>query len=202
LDIILTIFVVANIAPVFATNKVSDVFGWAITGGTYIAPFIFIIIGLVAEVYGSKIAQRFTYLGLASAWLTTLTLQLIGWLPASPESIHEGAYQTITSSSLRITFAGLVAFLATSYSRIFLLKFFEKILNIESFGVRNYLALFINQAINQSLFISISFYGEVSNSFLWQIMWQGYIVLIGVEILVGIFLPNLATWLKKHKSPT
>jgi queuosine precursor transporter len=201
LDLILAFTIVVNITPLITNFKITEILGWTITGGTYIIPFSFIAIGLITEVYGSKAAKRIGYLSLASSWLFIFLLQLVNWLPTSGQS-NEELYQTIAGTSLRIALAGLVTFLAAMYSRIFLIKFWEKVLHIKSFGLRNYLTLFINEAINQIIFITLAFWGTVSTEIFFQIIWQGYVVLVGVEILAALALPYLATWLKKKEGVT
>lgn len=200
LDTIIAIAVVFSIVPILASLRITEFFGWTITGGTYVAPLIIITIGLVTEVYGKNVAQRVTYLGLGMIVLLNLILLIISWLPGSPESANDEAFGQIAGTTIRITAASLFTFFITSYTRIFLTKFFEKALKIKSFGVRNYLNMFLSEAVNQGTFIFLAFFGTISNALLWQVMWQGYIVIIVVEILIGLVLPYLAAWLRKHEN--
>jgi hypothetical protein len=197
-DVLLIILVLANLIPVFVSTKIVNLWGISATGGTFIIPFAFIVGGLISEIYGPKLAWRGTILSIFAVWITILSIQFIGLFPADPEWHHQEAYNTIFNSSFRIVFAGLIAFLASMYSRIFLLKFLKKF-NF-SFSLRNYVALFITEAVNQSIFITISFFGVFSNELLFKIIWQGYIILVLVEIIVGFILPYLAKWLKRNEN--
>jgi queuosine precursor transporter len=197
-DLLLIILVLANLIPTFVSTKIVNFWGISATGGTFVIPFAFIVGGLISEIYGSKAAWRGSILSIIAAWVTILTIQLIGFFPADPEWKHQEEYQTIFNSSFRIVFAGLIAFLASMYSRIYLLKFLQKF-NFP-FSLRNYTALFVTEAVNQGLFITISFYGVFSNELLFKIIWQGYVILVLVEIIVGLVLPYLANWLKQNEN--
>jgi uncharacterized PurR-regulated membrane protein YhhQ (DUF165 family) len=132
--------------------------------------------------------------------MLNLILLIISWLPGSPESANDEAFGQIVGTTFRITAASLFTFFITAYTRIFLTKFFDKALRIESFGIRNYLNMFLSEAVNQGTFIFLAFFGTISNALLWQVMWQGYVVIIVVEIFIGLALPYLAAWLKKHEN--
>jgi len=192
---LVSLFVALNILSVAASTKVVSIFGWGLPGGSIIIALVTIFVGILAELYGSKFVSKITTLSLIMSWIWILTMAILVFVPRFSGWENQEAFSSIFGFSFRIGFAGLLTVLVNFNVRSFINS--TKI--ITNKYLRNYTGSVISQLVDSVMFTTLAFYGTMPNGNIWQIMWQGFIIKMIIELVFGLFQPAIVNILKKYR---
>lgn len=117
---LLSLFTGVMMLAIFAANiaavKLWNLFGIAVDGGLLVFPLTYIVGDLLVELYGRKTADWVSLLSTIANVAVVMLLWLVVLLPTFPGWEDQAAFQTVVFSSLRITFASLIAFLLSQFT--------------------------------------------------------------------------------------
>ncbi len=149
------------IASVTAT-KIVTFFGFSVPAGVIVYASSFLITDLISEVYGKDSAIRAVRLGLFCMLLFLMySFVTVKWSSA-PFWQNQAAYESVIGLSIRVSIAGIVAFIISQSNDVIIFHYFKE-KQQDSFplalALRNCLSTATSQLIDTTIFITIAFYG-------------------------------------------
>jgi uncharacterized integral membrane protein (TIGR00697 family) len=179
--------------------RLIHIFGIDTDGGTLIFPITFMLSDLITEVYGYKHARRAIWCGFFFNLLFIIYGQIIVHMPAPDYATHNDMFDALTSFSVRIVIASLVSyFIAEPFNSLVMAKLKIK-LQGKWLGLRFVLSTFIASGIDSLLFLTIAFYGVLSNANLVSLIITMWCLKVVIEIIMLPLSTYLAKWLKKNE---
>lgn len=146
------------IAAVLA-SKIILIAGSAVPAGVLAYAITFACTDIIGEVYGESIARKMVISGFVSMIAVIGLIQLaIAW-PAAPFWENQYSFEMILSSSPRIIFASLAAYISSQTLDISIFSELRKATNGKHLWLRNNASTFCSQLIDSAVFVPIAFYG-------------------------------------------
>lgn len=201
LDVVVGLFVaVLVISNLASSAKIVTLGPLTFDGGTLLFPLSYIFGDILTEVYGYSTARRVIWIGFAAAALFSLTVWLVGLLPAEAEwstRVGQGAYDAVLGTTPRIVLASLIAYWSGSFANAFVMARMKVLTRGRWLWSRTISSTIVGQAVDTFLFVAIAFAGSMSLGVLWSIAWSNYAFKVGVEALFTPLTYAIVGWLKR-----
>ncbi len=128
--------------------------------GIFLFPLSFLITDIVAEIYGPR-ATRSLVTGTLMILVLVLGVTALATVlpPADRFAGQNDQYVSVFRSSLRITFASIVAFTMSQYHDVWAFDFWKKKTNGRFLWLRNNASTIVSQLIDTVIFMLIAFWG-------------------------------------------
>ncbi|PHM36621.1 membrane protein [Xenorhabdus mauleonii] len=150
-----------------------------VTPGTFIYPFSFLVIDLLSEFYGFKLARKAIFMSLFSNLVIVSLLSLSTSLPAIPGWELNDQYNTLVNHILSAILASSLSFLVSELVNSYILCRLKDMTNSRFLALRIFFSTFVASIIDSFVFCFIAFYGKLPLN---QI-----IVMMMVQMLIKIF---------------
>ncbi len=203
LDVVVGMFVAVLIISNLASSaKIVTLGPFTFDGGTLLFPLSYIFGDILTEVYGYSVSRRVIWIGFAAAALFSITVWIVGLLPAEAEwSARAGmdAYNAILGSTPRIVIASLIAYWAGSFTNAFVLAKIKVATQGKWLWLRTIGSTIAGELVDTLLFVLIAFAFDMSGAVLFSIFLSNYIFKVGVEVLLTPVTYAVVSWLKKHE---
>jgi queuosine precursor transporter len=193
------ILIISNIA---SSAKIVALGPFTFDGGTLLFPISYIFGDILTEVYGYPTSRRVIWIGFVAAATLSLTLWVVGMLPAESEwsaRVGMDAYSAVLGSTPRIVLASLIAYWAGSFTNAFILAKMKVMTQGKWLWMRTIGSTIAGELIDTFLFVLIAFAFEMSWSVLLSIAVSNYIFKVGVEVLFTPVTYAAVGWLKKRE---
>lgn len=200
LDLITALFVVVLIVSNIASTKVVLLGPFTFDGGTLLFPLAYIFGDVLTEVYGYKKSRRVIWTGFFLLLLSTLTLGLVGTLPAPADEFSQKsaeAFSTILGLVPRIVLASLVAYFVGEFVNSYILAKLKVATNGRWLALRTIGSTLVGQGLDTAIFLLIAFYGVWDNNLLWTVFVSNYIFKVGIEVLFTPLTYTVVGFLKR-----
>lgn len=197
LDVIACLFVAVLIISNIASVKIAEVSGLIFDGGTILFPVAYVLGDVLTEVYGYSKARRVIWLGFGGLVLTSLTLWLVGILPAAHSWENQEAYQAVLGFLPRIAMASLVAYLLGSFINAFILAKLKIKTAGQHLWLRTISSSLVGQAFDTAAFSVVAFGGVISSHELLNLIVTVYVFKISIEVLATPLVYMAVSYLKK-----
>ncbi|MDR0371138.1 MAG: queuosine precursor transporter [Prevotellaceae bacterium] len=152
-----TCLIIANIVE----QKLITIGNVQATAGLLIFPVSYVINDLIAEVWGFKKARLIIWYGFLMNFLAVGIFQLSMLLPASPDFVHENAFNLVLGSTLRITTASFAAFLCGSFLNAYVMSKMKILQRGKGFSLRAIVSTILGEGGDSMIFFVTAFYGVV-----------------------------------------
>ena len=128
--------------------------------GIFLFPLSFLITDIVAEIYGPR-ATRALVTGTLMILVMVLGITALATVlpPADRFAGQNTEYVSVFRSSLRITFASIVAFTMSQYHDVWAFDFWKKRTKGRFLWLRNNASTIVSQLIDTVIFMLIAFWG-------------------------------------------
>ena len=166
------LIVVSNITA----SKLVSFYGLVVPVAVIAYPITFLITDVVSEVYGKRTAQMIVNAGFWAMIGATMLIFLTVYIPPAPFWKDQIEFQKVLGSVPRIVTASLVAYLISQNHDLFAFHFWKKVTRGRHLWLRNNASTMVSQLIDTAVFISIAFFGVVSNEILFHMIISQYIV--------------------------
>ncbi len=140
---------------------------------------MFLIVDLLNESYGLKLARRAILLAFAGNALIILLLSASTYLPGLPGWKLDSPYNEIITHVSSVLLASSVSFLFSEYVNSYLLCKIKELTNSRFLFLRVFLSTLFAVIIDSILFCYIAFYGIMQNS--------DIVNMIYVQVIIKIF---------------
>lgn len=160
--LLLSLYIFSNIA---ATKLVYlEWFDLVIPPAVFIYPLTFLVVDLLNETYGLRLARRALLLAFSSNALIILLMNAVVYLPGLPGWKLDVPYTEVVTHVSSVLVASSVSFLFSEYVNSYLLYKIKELTNSRFLFLRVFLSTFFAVIIDSILFCYIAFYGAMQNS--------------------------------------
>ncbi|BEM75868.1 hypothetical protein SME36J_52910 (plasmid) [Serratia marcescens] len=182
---------IAAVKPVFIKDL--DII---VTPGTFIYPFTFLIIDLINEFYGIKLAKKAIYICVLSNALLLLLLHISLSLPVLPEWIFNGSYSSLITQIESTFIASSIAFVLSELANSHTLIKIKALTNSRHLYIRVLASTLVASVVDSFVFSFIAFSGIMSNEQVMSMIYVQITVKIGYA-LINVFPAYGARYLFK-----
>ncbi len=199
LDSITALFVAVLLISNIASTKILNLGPLTFDGGTLLFPLSYIFGDILTEVYGYSRSRKVIWLGFIAAAVMSVTLAIVGVLPAAADWPNQTAYEAILGQTPRIVVASLIAYFAGEFSNSVILAKLKVVTEGRQLWLRTISSTLLGQLLDTALFVLIAFTGTVPTGVLLAIAVSNYLFKCGVEILFTPITYWITGWLKQQE---
>ncbi|MFI8647371.1 queuosine precursor transporter [Pseudomonas iridis] len=156
-----------------------EAFDVTVTPGVFLYPFTFLIVDLLNEFYGLRLARKAILFVFASNTLIIILLSVSTYAPGLPDWALDAHYDEVVGHVASALVASSVAFLVSEYLNSYLLCRIKELTNSRFLFLRVFLSTFFAVIIDSFLFFYIAFYGVMAGS--------DILAMVGVQIMIKMF---------------
>ncbi|MGH8384368.1 MAG: queuosine precursor transporter [Pseudomonas sp.] len=194
-----SLYLFSNIA---ATKLIHiEFFDIIIISGVFLYPLTFLVVDILNEYYGFRLARRAILLTLASNVFITTSLSTTSYLPGLEGWKLDDPYSEVISHISSVLVASCISFLFSEYVNSYLLCKIKELTNSKFLFLRVFFSTFFAVIIDSFIFCSIAFYGTMENSDILKIIYAQ----IAIKMCFAVFniLPayGARSLFKKYVSP-
>jgi len=204
-DLLSALFIGALVMANTLGSKITTIAGVRMSVGIFFVPILFLVTDVLGEVHGRTKARN---LVIISAILNAFTLVMIYVcikMPANPTWGNQEAYTVIFSSSLRMTFASLLAFVISQLHDVWSFDFWKRKTSGKHLWLRNNLSTAGSQLIDSTIFMFAAFYGisdKFTVPFIISLIIPYWLFKIVVAIIDTPFCYLLVRWMRGDEKDT
>jgi uncharacterized integral membrane protein (TIGR00697 family) len=179
--ILFALYIFTNVA---ATKLVYlEQFDVVVTPGVFLYPLTFLIVDLLNESYGLRLARKAILFAFASNAFVIVLLSSTSYLPGLPGWKLDMPYGEVISHVSSVLIASSVSFLFSEYVNSYLLCRIKELTSSRFLFLRIFLSTFFAVIIDSFLFCFIAFYGAMQNSDILNIVY----VQIAIKMCFAVF---------------
>lgn len=156
----------------------------------------FVINDVVAEIWGQKRMNWLVFVGFMTSVVVAFFVKLAIWLPAAPFWQDQEAYQVVLDSNLRLTIAGMVAYLISQYHDVWAFHFWKRLTAGRHLWLRNTASTIVSQLLDTLIFVTIAFYGVIPH--LGPMIVGQYLVKLLIALLDTPLVYGMVWLIRKH----
>lgn len=196
-QILCALSIMSVIVSNIITNKQTEVFGFAVTCGSFIIPLSYIVNDTMVEVYGFKQARAVTMLSFVCNLLAVVFFTLTLLAPSASTFTMQNQFNAVLGSTPRVLFASFTAYIIGSLSNAWIMEKMKQHDGEKRLGFRCILSTVVGEALDMVIFTFIAFTGRLPFETMIQIIVVSSVVKIFVEtVLYAIATRNVIKWAK------
>ncbi|MEX5584299.1 queuosine precursor transporter [Pseudomonas lurida] len=154
-----------------------------VTPGVFLYPLTFLIVDVLNESYGFKLARKAIMFAFASNALIIILLSAASYLPGLSGWKLDAPYGEVMAHVSSVLLASSVSFLFSEYVNSYLLCRIKELTNSRFLFLRVFLSTFFAVIIDSFIFCFIAFYGVMQND---QILQMVY-VQVAIKMCFAVF---------------
>ncbi|MCP1442077.1 putative integral membrane protein (TIGR00697 family) [Pseudomonas sp. GGS8] len=179
--LLFALYIFTNIA---ATKLVYiGLLGVVVTPGVFLYPLTFLIVDMLNEFYGLRLARKAILFAFASNALITVLLSATSYLPGLSGWKLDAPYGEVMTHVSSVLIASSVSFIFSEYVNSFLLSKIKELTNARLLFLRVFLSTFFAVIIDSFIFCFVAFYGTMTNAELLNIVY----VQIAIKMCFAVF---------------
>jgi len=199
LDVLTTMFVVILLVSNLVAQKICVIGPFAVSGAVLLFPITYIFGDVFTEVYGFSASRRAIWLGFfGTALLYGISAAVIA-LPGAPEWRNQQAFQVVFGFLPRILTASLVAYWAGEFANSYTMAKMKLLTNGKMLWTRTIGSTVVGQGVDTVLVITLTFAGRYPVRMLANIIFTGYLLKVGYEVLATPLTYLVIGWLKRSE---
>lgn len=179
--LLFTLYIFANIGaakPIYIEQL--DII---VTPGVFLYPLTFLIVDLLNEFYGIRLAKKAILLVFVCNIIIIILLGISTYFPGLPGWKIDTSYNEVVGHVSSILIASSVSFLISEYVNSYLLCRIKELTNSRFLFLRVFFSTFFAVIIDSFIFCFIAFYGAMQNSDILNIIY----IQIAIKIFFAIF---------------
>lgn len=172
----ITSLLIANIL----SAKIVTFFGLVIPAAIVAYPLTFLMTDVIGEIWGKEEANKTVKCGFICQLVALFMIYIAILLPVAPFADNQHEFENVLSSSFRVVFASMVAYLCSQSWDVWV---FHKIRSKSKSHkwIRNNVSTMTSQVIDTVIFITIAFVGIVPN--IWIMIFSQYLIKVTFAML-------------------
>ncbi|MFV9511520.1 queuosine precursor transporter [Tepidibacillus sp. LV47] len=123
----------------------------------------FTITDIISEIWGKEKTNWLVLVGFITSVVSAALIKLAIVLPNAPFWQAQKAFETILGANLRITLAGMIAYIISQYHDVWSFHYLRNKTQGKKLWLRNNVSTAISQFLDTTIFITIAFYGVIPN---------------------------------------
>ncbi|UVM50030.1 queuosine precursor transporter [Pseudomonas sp. B21-015] len=183
-DLNLLLFALYIFTNIAATKLVYiESIGVVVTPGVFLYPLTFLIVDMLNEFYGLRLARKAILFAFASNSLITILLSATSYLPGLSGWKLDAPYSEVVTHVSSVLVASSVSFIFSEYANSFLLSKIKELTNARLLFLRVFLSTFFAVIIDSFIFCFIAFYGTMKNAEILNIVY----VQVAIKMCFAVF---------------
>lgn len=173
-----------------------------VAGSTLIFPITFILNDVLTEVYGYRRSRIIIWTGMAMQVFAALFYFLIDIWPAAGFWENQSAYSMILGQAPRIVLASLTAYFVGEFANSIILsklKYAHKGRGGSAQASRFVWSTVVGEGLDSFLFMTIAFFGVMSNTELFKVILTIWGIKVMYEICALPLSMKFTNWVKKYE---
>ena len=179
--LLFTLYIFSNIAA--AKLVFLEQFGVVVTPGVFIYPMTFLIVDLLNEFYGFRLARKAILFAFISNGFIVVLLSATSFLPGLPGWRLNEPYGAVTNYFSSVLIASSISFLVSEYVNSYLLCKIKELTNSELLFLRVFLSSFFAVIVDSFIFCFIAFFGSMPASDILDIIY----IQIAIKMCFAVF---------------
>lgn len=196
-DLVMVGFTAMLMISNLAASKILDLGPFTFDGGTLLFPIVYILGGVVTEVYGYGRARRMIWAGFGANLLMALVLSIVRFLPPAEGWEHQAAYEAIFGVTPRIVVGSLIAYWLGNFSNSLIMAKMKVLTRGRWLWTRVIASTLVGEGVDTFFFVVIAFYGILPQATLTAIIISDYIFKCSVEALATPLIYVVVNGLKR-----
>ncbi|MCD6414447.1 MAG: queuosine precursor transporter [Candidatus Diapherotrites archaeon] len=144
----------------------------------------FLITDILSEKWSEKEARKAVWAGfLANIILVVAIAIAVSWPVAKGSIVSQETFNAVFNLTPRVVLASMIAYLVSQNHDVWAFNWWKKKTRGKYLWLRNNASTIVSQGIDSFLFISIAFYGLMSNDILLTVIAGQWIVKVAIAIL-------------------
>ena len=180
LTVVYILCTVSGVKPVHL-----PVFNFIIPPAIFFYPVSFILVDILNEFYGLKMARRTIFISFIANMLFVTGLWFTSTIPALPEWELSAAYTSFVNSIVSVLFASSVSYLVSENINSFLLCKIKELTNSRYLFIRVITSTVMASAIDSIIFCMLAFYNVLSMDIIKTMIASQFVIKL-VYALVGV----------------
>ncbi|MGE8176011.1 queuosine precursor transporter [Pseudomonas fluorescens] len=179
--LLFTLYIFTNIAaakPIYLER-----FDVVVTSGVFLYPLTFLIVDLLNEFYGLRLAGRAIVFVFSSNAFIIILLGASTYFPGVPGWRLDTPYNEVVGHVSSVLLASSISFLFSEYVNSYLLCRIKELTSSRFLFLRVFLSTFFAVIIDSFIFCFIAFYGAMTNAEILNIIY----VQIAIKICFAVF---------------
>ena len=179
--LLFTLYIFTNVAA--AKPVYLEQFDIVVTPGVFLYPLTFLIVDLLNEFYGFRLARKAILFAFSSNAFIVLLLSATSYLPGLPGWKLDTPYGDVINHVSSALVASSVAFLFSEYVNSYLLCKIKELTSSRFLFLRVFFSTFFAVIIDSFIFCFIAFYGTMQNSDILKIV----CIQIAIKMCFAVF---------------
>jgi uncharacterized integral membrane protein (TIGR00697 family) len=160
--LLFALYIFTNVA---ATKLVHiELFDIVVTPGVFLYPLTFLVVDILNESYGLRLARRAILFAFASNAFIIILLSTTSYLPGLTGWKLDEPYSEVITHVSSALIASCISFLFSEYVNSYLLCRIKKLTNSRFLFLRVFFSTFFAVIIDSFIFCFVAFYGTMENS--------------------------------------
>ena len=179
--LLFALYIFTNVA---ATKLVYiELFDIVVTPGIFLYPLTFLVVDILNEYYGLRLARRAILFAFASNAFIIILLTTTNYLPGLTGWNLDAPYSEVITHVSSVLVASCISFLFSEYVNSYLLCRIKKLTNSRLLFLRVFFSTFFAVIIVSFIFCFIAFYGTMQNSEILHLVY----VQIAIKMCFAVF---------------
>jgi uncharacterized integral membrane protein (TIGR00697 family) len=179
--LLFALYIFSNVA---ATKLVYfERFDVVVTPGVFLYPLTFLIVDLLNESYGFKLARKAILFAFSSNALIITLLSTTSYLPGLPGWKLDAPFSEVMTHASSVLIASSISFLFSEYFNSYLLCKIKELTNSRFLFLRVFLSTFFAVIVDSFIFCTIAFYGAMQNDEILDIIY----IQISIKMCFAVF---------------
>ncbi|VVO67635.1 queuosine precursor transporter [Pseudomonas fluorescens] len=154
-----------------------------VTPGVFLYPLTFLIVDMLNEFYGLRLARKAIIFAFASNAFITVLLSATSYLPGLSGWKLDVPYSEVMTHVSSVLVASSISFIFSEYVNSYLLNEIKQLTNSRFLFLRVFLSTFFAVIIDSFIFCFIAFYGSMTNAEVLNIVY----VQIAIKMCFAVF---------------
>ncbi|MFA6409597.1 MAG: queuosine precursor transporter [Gammaproteobacteria bacterium] len=172
---------------------------FTLTPGDFIFPLVYIMDGILTEVYGYAASRRVIWMALFCNIFLFFVIYFAILLPPVPFWHDQQSFVTVLGRTQQIILASFIAFLFGEFINAYVLAKLKVMWSGKVLWVRVLAALIIGQGLDTLVFSVLAFYGALSWHELFSLMLAVFLFKIFYQVVLLPLIYLIVRFLKKHE---
>lgn len=196
-QILCALSIMSVIVSNIITNKQTEVFGFAVTCGSFILPLSYIVNDTMVEVFGFKEARRVTLLSFVCNLLAVVFFTLTLVAPSASTFTAQDQFAVVLGSTPRVLLASFTAYIIGSLSNAYVMQRMKDNDGERRLGLRCILSTVVGETLDMVIFTFMAFAGRLPLEAMIQIIVVSSVVKILVEtVMYAVLTRHVIRWAK------
>ncbi len=141
------------------SGKIVSILGFTPAATVIAYSLTFVCTDAISEIFGKLRAKQVVYAGIIAQLLTMALILAAIRMPSAEFWENQEAFETIMSTSARVTIASIFAYIVSQLHDVWAFHFWRRLTHGKHLWLRNNMSTMSSQAIDTVIFITIAFVG-------------------------------------------